>query len=150
MVNSARLSIVAAACFSIYAFASVPFVNSEPTVIGPLMRIAVFSSWLGVAWAFSPLRYESFHLRRGLIGAAIPVVLAIPGTVLSPQFGPLPEAVVYFCFIAAYSFICGMFAAIPKSVIGALSIGSAVLVGQLFVDFLLGGGGAYGPYRFHM
>jgi len=164
MVSSARVSIVAVICYSIYAFASVPFWNSETTIVGPLVRIAVFSSWIGLARTLARAQ-ESFTLRQGIIGSTLPVVLLISVVVffsiaLSPRapqvsslsfLEVLAEIVVAFCSIAAYSFVCGMFAAVPMSVAGALFISGLVLVVQIVVDWCFGGVGAYGPpLKFHI
>ncbi len=158
MVSSLRLSIVSATCYSIYAFASVPIWNSESTIIGPLVRIAVFSCWIGVARTLSRAQ-ESFNLRRGLIGggSAIPFALVASGSVLALILSTRPAEpsaltqslgiVVGFCSIAAYSFICGMFAAVPKSVLGALFISALALTAQVLVDLFFGGVGAYGRYH---
>jgi len=105
------------------------------------------------------LAQESFTLRQGLIGGALPLVLLISAIVFStvlfsppaPQSASVPflqvaaGVAVALCSIAAYSFVCGMFAAVPTSVAGALFISGLVLVVQILVDWFLGGVGAYGP-----
>jgi hypothetical protein len=154
MVSSARLSIVAAACFSIYAFASVPIWNSGPTIVGPIARIVVFSSWIGAARTLARAQ-ESFSLRPGLIGGALPLVLGFSAIIYLSLSGPrsAPEqflevamsVAVGFCSIGAYSFICGMFAAVPKSVVGALFVSGILFVVQVGVDLLFVSVGAYGP-----
>jgi hypothetical protein len=147
VLNPVRLSIAGASVYSLYAYASMPVWNSEPTVVGPLVRIVVFSSWLGLARILSQAQ-ESFDLHRGFIGAAVPFVLIISGTVLlTLSVGvPYPVYVVFgLCSVAAYAFICGMFAAIPKSVVGALLMGAVVFTVQLVVDWFLVGVRAYGP-----
>ncbi len=158
MVSSLRPSIIGAICYSIYAFASVPIWNSESAIYGPLVRIAVFSCCIGTARTLSRAQ-ESFNLRRGLIGggSVIPVALVISGILLglilstrSPEPSALAKLlgiVVWLCSVAAYSFICGMFAAVPRSIVGALFISALALVAQLLVDLFLGGVGAYGRYH---
>jgi hypothetical protein len=140
-----------------YAFASVPIWNSESTIVGPLVRIAVFSSWIGVARTLSQAQ-KSFSKRNGLIGGsvAIPFALVAAGAALSmlveSQSAPSALTVFFavlagFCSIAAYSFICGLFATVPTSVPGALFLSGMVLVVQLIVDCVLIGFRVYGPYH---
>ena len=145
MSSSARLSIVAIGCYSFYAFASVPILNSAPTALGPLMRIAVFSSCAALAYVLQA--GESFRFRQGLIGSAVPVFLVALATMLWPRLltvPPLSQSVVGLCSFAVYAFICGMFAAVPKSVNGAVFFSGVVLVVQLLADLFLIGAGAYG------
>jgi hypothetical protein len=101
---------------------------------------------------------KSFSERNSLIGGAvaIPFALVTAGGVLSilVESQATPSTLILFlaivagfCSIAAYSFVCGMFAAVPTSVPGALFLSGIVLVVQLTVDYVLGGFRVYGPYH---
>jgi len=149
--KSAQLSLTALVCYSVYAFASAPIINSEPAIHGPLVRIAVFFFWLFLAWTFA-LAQESLRLHQGLIGCVLPGVLlvwellATAGTNVPPL-----EVLQVLCQMVAYGFVCGMFAAaIPESGIGAFFTSIVVLVVQVGSDYVLSGFGAYGRIRFNI